>query len=171
MTLPLWAVLSFDGLERYPGMLRRLADLEADESYSLVGAFAELGVEGAAGRVLAITVALGLLGLCVLYARRGDDAKSFVVALAAGLAFSPIVWLHYFVLLLVTLGIFRPRFSAVWLLPLLLWLTPLNGNGEAIQPLLPTLVAAAIFALALVGPDTAARERSTVPGPVRSEPA
>ena len=41
-------------------------------------------------------------------------------------------------------AIARPRFSAVWLLPLLLWLTPLNGNGEAIQPLLPSLVAAAV---------------------------
>jgi hypothetical protein len=171
VTLPLWAVLSFDGLERYPEMLRRLAELEAEESYSLVGAFAGLGLEGTAARVLAIAVALGLLALCVLHARRGDDARSFAMALAAGLAFSPIVWLHYFVLLLVPLGIFRPRFSAVWLLPLLLWLTPLNGNGEVIQPLLPTLVAAAIFALALVGTDTPARERSTAQGPVRAEPA
>jgi hypothetical protein len=53
------------------------------------------------------------------------------------------------VLLLVPLAIARPRFSAVWLLPLLLWLTPLNGNGQLIQPLLPMLVAAAMFGLVL----------------------
>jgi hypothetical protein len=174
VTLSLWAVLSFDGLARYPAMLRRLADLEAEESYSLVGAFAALGVGGTGARVLAIAVGIGLLALCVVHARRGDDARSFAAALAAGLAFSPIVWLHYFVLLLVPLAIFRPRFSAVWLLPLLLWLTPLNGNGEAIQPLLPTLVAAAIFALALLGSDATARDRLLGPEPrgrVRSEPA
>jgi alpha-1,2-mannosyltransferase len=174
VTLPLWAILGFDGLERYPRVLSRLAELEAEESYSLVGAFAGLGVEGTAARVLAIAVALGLLALCVFHARRGDDPRSFVAAIAAGLAFSPIVWLHYFVLLLVPLAIFRPRFSAVWLLPLLLWLTPLNGNGEAIQPLLPTLVAAAIFALALTGTDAWAPDRAPRPEPrerVRPEPA
>jgi len=149
VTLPLWAVLGFDGLGRYPAMLRRLADLEAEESYSLVGAFTALGVGGTGARVLAIAVAAGLLVLCVVYARRGDDARAFIAALSAGLAFSPIVWLHYLVLLLVPLAIVRPRFSAVWLLPLLLWLTPLNGNGDAIQPLLPTLVTAAVLVVVL----------------------
>jgi hypothetical protein len=156
VTLPLWAVLGFDGLVRYPAMLRRLAALEAEESYSLVGAFTVLGVGGTGARVLAIAVAVGLLVACVVYARLGDDARAFVAALAAGLAFSPIVWLHYFVLLLVPLGVVRPRFSAVWLLPLLLWLTPLNGNGESIQPLLPALVAATMLASVLVQ-----RERGT----------
>jgi hypothetical protein len=55
--------------------------------------------------------------------------------------------------LLVPLAIARPRFSAVWLLPLLLWLTPLNGNGELVQPLLPALVAATVFVLALLESD------------------
>jgi hypothetical protein len=78
------------------------------------------------------------------------------------LAFSPIVWLHYLVLLLVPLAIARPRFSAVWLLPLLLWLTPLNGNGELIQPLLPALVAAAVIVLCLVQPETQREPRALV---------
>jgi alpha-1,2-mannosyltransferase len=150
VTLALWAALAFDGLGRYPAMLRRLADLEAADSYSLVGAFAALGVGDFAARALPLAVGTVLLGLCVVYGRRGDDVRSFTVALAAALAFSPIVWLHYFVLLLVPLAIARPRFSSIWLLPLLLWLTPLNGNGEAIQPLLPTLVACAMFALVLL---------------------
>jgi alpha-1,2-mannosyltransferase len=149
VTLVLWAALGFDGLLRYPAMLRRLAALEAEESYSLVGAFAGLGAGGALARALALVVASAVLVLCVLYARRGEEARSFALALAAGLAFSPIVWLHYFVLLLVPLAIARPRFSAVWLLPLLLWLTPLNGNGQLIQPLLPMLVAATMFGLVL----------------------
>jgi hypothetical protein len=153
VSLALWAVLGFDGLERYPAVLRRLAELEAEDSYSLIGAFAQLGVGETVARALAAAVTLGLLALCVVYARRGDDSRSFIVALAAALAFSPIVWLHYLVLLLVPLAIARPRFSAVWLLPLLLWLTPLNGNGELVQPLLPALVAATVFVLALLESD------------------
>jgi hypothetical protein len=154
VTLPLWAVLGFDGLERYPAMLRRLAALEAEESYSLVGAVAALGAGDVVARAISIGTAVALLALCVVYARRGDDSRAFIVALAAALAFSPIVWLHYFVLLIVPLAIARPRFSAVWLLPLLLWLTPLNGNGELVQPLLPTLVATAVFAFALLERDS-----------------
>jgi hypothetical protein len=153
VTLALWALLGFEGLTSYPAMLRRLAALEAEDSYSLVGAFAALGAGGTGARVVAIAVAVALLALCVLYARRGDDSKAFTAALAAALAFSPIVWLHYFVLLLVPLAIARPRFSAVWLLPLLLWLTPLNGNGESVQPLLPAVVAATVFAVILLEPE------------------
>jgi len=153
ITLVLWSLLEFDGLERYPGMLRRLAELEAEDSYSLLGGLAALGLGDVAARVLAFAFGIVLLGACVAFARRRDDFRSFTFALAASLALTPIVWLHYLVLLLVPLAIARPRFSAVWLLPVLLFLTPLNGNGESIQPLLPALVAAAVITLVLVEPE------------------
>jgi hypothetical protein len=40
------------------------------------------------------------------------------LALAAALAASPIVWVHYFLLLLVPVALSRPRLSPVWYLPL-----------------------------------------------------
>ncbi len=163
ITLVLWSLLGFDGLERYPAMLRRLAELEAEESYSLLGGFAALGVGDVAARVLAFGVGFVLVAACVAFARRGDDFRSFALALAASLALTPIVWLHYLVLLLVPLAVARPRFSAVWLLPLLLFLTPLNGNGESIQPLLPALVAAAVFTLVLVEPEPRTVEPTAAP--------
>jgi alpha-1,2-mannosyltransferase len=163
ITLVLWSLLEFDGLERYPAMLRRLAELEAEESYSLLGAFAELGLGDVAARALAFVVGVALLAACVALARRGDDFRSFTFALAASLALTPIVWLHYLVLLLVPLAIARPRFSAVWLMPLLLFLTPLNGNGESIQPLLPALVAVAVITLVLVEPEPLPDEPTTAP--------
>jgi len=146
--LALWSLLDFDGLERYPAMLNRLTELEAEHSYSLVGAFAELGLGLDAARVAAFVIGVVLVVACVVIARRGEDFQAFTLALAAALAFSPIIWLHYFVLLVVPLAIARPRFSAIWLMPLVLFLTPLNGNGESIQPLLPAIVAAAILAVA-----------------------
>ena len=144
-------------------MLRRLAALEAEESYSLVGAAGALGVGDAAARVAALLIGSALVIAVVVFARRGDDFRSFTLALAAALAFTPIVWLHYLVLLLVPLAIARPRFSAVWLLPLLLWLTPLNGNGESIQPLLPALVAAIVVVLTLVEPEREPGTDSALP--------
>jgi alpha-1,2-mannosyltransferase len=163
ITLLLWSLLEFDGLERYPAMLRRLAELEAEESYSLLGAFAALGLGDVAARVFASAIGVALLAACIAFARRGDDFRSFTFAVAASLALTPIVWLHYLVLLLVPLAIARPQFSAVWLMPLLLFLTPLNGNGESIQPLLPALVAAAVLTLVLVEPEPERVAPTTAP--------
>ena len=75
-----------------------------------------------------------LLVACVVLARRGDDLRSFTCAVAATLALSPIVWLHYLVLLLVPLAIARPRFSVVWLLPILLWSARDPGMPRASRP-------------------------------------
>jgi alpha-1,2-mannosyltransferase len=159
-------VLGFEGLERYPAMLRRLSDLEAEESYSLVGAASALGLGDVEGRLIAAGLGVALLVASVVFARRGDDLRSFTFALAAAIALTPIVWLHYLVLLLVPLAIARPRFSAIWLMPLILWLTPLNGNGEAIQPLLPALVAATVILVALLEPQPEG-EPTTVPAVAR----
>ena len=74
-----------------------------------------------------LAVGGALLVLCFLYARGGDEVRSFTCAVAATLALSPIVWLHYLVVLLVPLAIARPRFSLLWLLPALLWVSPKPG--------------------------------------------
>lgn len=152
VTVVTWGALGFDDLERYPRLLRKLAALEAEESYSLVGALAAVGLEGQVARFLAGVIAVSLLIGCAVLGRRGDDLRSFTCALAAALAFTPILWQHYLVLLLVPLAIARPRFSPIWLVPAILWLAPREDNGSAIQTLLPVLVSAAIIALVLAAP-------------------
>src|SRR5262249_5046609 len=57
------------------------------------------------------------------------DVAVLTLAIAAALAASPIVWVHYFLLLLVPLALTQPRLSALWLVPLLY--SPL---GEAAWP-------------------------------------
>ena len=95
----------------YPDLLRRLSEIQAERSYSIVGIAATAGLGEAVGQALAVLVGGGLLVGCVLFARRGDDPRSFTCAVAATLALSPIVWLHYLVVLLVPMAIARPRFS------------------------------------------------------------
>ena len=68
------------------------------------------------------------------------------------LALSPIVWLHYLVLLLVPTAIARPRFSAIWLLPILLWTSPRPGYAEGVLTFLPALVACILVAVLLARP-------------------
>ena len=144
-----WALLSFEDIARYPELLQRLAELEADDSYSVVGFAAALGLDDTVGLVLSMALGASLLAACVLYGRRGDDVRSFASAIAAALAFTPILWQHYLVLLLVPLAVVRPRFSAVWLLPVALWLAPREDNGVPLQTLLPLLAAAALVAFVL----------------------
>src|ERR671936_499519 len=60
---------------------------------------------------------------------RDRDVATLTLTLAAALAASPIVWVHYFLLLLVPLALTRPRLSLLWFVPLAYY--PL---GEAAWP-------------------------------------
>jgi Glycosyltransferase family 87 len=153
VTLVAWAVIGFAGLAEYPDLLRRLSDLQSERSYSFVGIAAELGLPDVVGQAATFGIGVGLLALCVVYARRGDDARSFTCAVAATLALSPIVWLHYLVLLLVPLAIARPRFSALWLLPVLLWVSPKPGYAEGVATVFPAIAAAILLVILLVRPE------------------
>jgi len=155
VTTAAWAAIGFDGLAGYPDLLRRLSDIQAERSYSIVGMASTLGVSGAVGSVLALTFGIGLLVWCVVLARRGDEARSFTCAIAATLVLSPIVWLHYLVALLVPLAILRPRFSPIWLLPVLLWVSPKPGYAEGIQTMFPAIAATIMLAMLLTRPQGA----------------
>lgn len=151
-TLVAWAAIGFDGLTGYPALLRRLSDIQSERSYSLVGMAATAGLGGTAGRVLTLALGAALLVACVLLARRGDEERSFTCAVAATLVLSPIVWLHYLVVLLVPMAILRPRFSALWLLPVLLWISPKPGYAEGVATFAPAIAAVILVGLLLARP-------------------
>ena len=152
VTLGAWAIIGFAGLAEYPDLLRRLSDIQSARSYSLVGMAEVAGLGETAGRVLMLLLGGGLLVGCVVLARRGDDARSFACAVAATLVLSPIVWLHYLVVLLVPLAILRPRFSALWLLPVLLWISPKPGYAEGFETFMPLAAAAILIGFLLARP-------------------
>lgn len=152
VTVAAWAAIGFDGVGGYPDLLRRLSEIQSGNSYSLVGIASTLGLGEGVGRGAALVVGGALLVACVLYARRGDDVRSFTCAVVATLALSPIVWLHYLVVLLVPLAIARPRFSVLWLLPILLWVSPRPGYAEGIQTFVPAIAVAILVAFLLARP-------------------
>jgi hypothetical protein len=149
VTLAAWAAIGFDGLTGYPDLLRRLSEIQAENSYSFVGMATTLGLGEGAGTAAMLLAGGGLLVLCVLFARRGDDLRSFTAALGATLALSPIVWLHYLVVLLVPVALARPRFSAIWLLPVLLWTSPKPGYAEGFETFMPGIVTAILLVVLL----------------------
>jgi hypothetical protein len=144
LTALAWAVIGFAGVSSYGEVLDRVA---TQDSYSIKGMSETLGFGQTLSYGLTLIVAGALLAMSVRYARGGDEAFALLLAVLAALAFSPIVWLHYLVLLAVPLGVLRPHFSAIWLLPIVLWPLARSGNGEGIEPFVPALV---VLAMALV---------------------
>jgi len=95
-----------------------------------------------------VLAALCLCGVCVRLARGGRELDALIAAVAAGILASPIVWLHYAVILMIVLAAKWPRLSPIWALPMLFWLTPME-TGEGVASLL--FAVALLFALFAVG--------------------
>ena len=149
-TLAAWAVIGFDGLADYPELLRRLSDVVADRGFSLVALGVEAGLSQDAASALQWLIGLGLLvGVWQTARRDRMDAAAFSLAIVAALALTPIVWLHYFVLLVVPLALARPTLSWSWGLLWIFWLAPAQENeGAAWRILLATAVVGAVAIVA-----------------------
>lgn len=154
VTLGAWAVIGFAGLTGYPDLVSAISDIQAERSYSIAGIAASLGLDPLVGRVAMFVIGAALIAGCWRYGRSGDDRRAFTCAIVAGLVFSPIVWQHYLMFLVVPLALARPRFSAAWLVPLALWLSPRLGHGDAVQALLPAVVVGALLYLMLAAADS-----------------
>jgi hypothetical protein len=144
-----WAAIRFAGLAEYPHLLDVLSSIEQGAGYSPASAVLALGLGPGEARVLATALGLALLGGCVVLGRRGDDRRSLTLALAASLALSPIVWLHYFVLLLVPIALARRSFGLIWLVPVLFWLTPYEDHAAPWRVVAGIAIAVLALGLAL----------------------
>jgi len=126
LALASWAVIGFQGASTYPRLLQKLADVEAENSYSTFAILRAGGLSELAARGVVVLMGIALLVLAARAARTSADApcerdrRSLVLVLAAALVLTPILWLHYLVLLIVPIALARPRLSALWLAPLVL---------------------------------------------------
>jgi hypothetical protein len=150
LTAGTWALLGFAGLSDYPELVRAVVSFEEQDSYSLSGTLRELTAPGPVSRAAAAAVAAGLIGLAVVLGRRSDERRAFVCLTLAALVATPVLWQHYLVFLLLALAVARPRLSAAWLVPLLAYLAPWQGNGALWQTLLVPLIAAVVGAACLL---------------------
>ncbi|MDX6436928.1 MAG: alpha,2-mannosyltransferase [Gaiellaceae bacterium] len=119
-----WAVIGFAGLSSYPELLSTLAASVQGKGWSTVALGLSLGVSAGAAKLF--TVVLAGAGLAVASRR---DFWSFTVAIATAILMSPIVWLHYFLLLVVPLAIAFPALAPAWFIPLALWAWPFPETG------------------------------------------
>jgi alpha-1,2-mannosyltransferase len=142
-----WAAIGFAGLGRYPHLLNVLSKVEGQDAYTiraLLGGVAPTRL----AEVVGILVGVAALAAAVRVGAR-DERRSFALGVAGCLLLSPIVWMDYFVLLLVVVGVLVGRFGPAWLLPLLFWISPQVGNGAAWQTAACLAVGAATVWLAI----------------------
>lgn len=126
LALASWAAIGFSGVLDYPRLLRKLADVEAESSYSAFAILRTAGLADPLAQAIVIAAGVGLLVLVGRAARSPHDSqlerdrRSLILTLAAALVLTPILWLHYLVLLILPIALARPRLSVLWLAPLAL---------------------------------------------------
>lgn len=123
LTAGSWALIGFKGLAQYPRLLSADATAFQARSRSVVAAAVGLGTTAHAARILALLVAAAFAAL-VWRLASDRDLGAFTAALAFGLLSSPILWMHYLLILFAPLAIAHRRAGVVWLLPLAYWISP-----------------------------------------------
>jgi hypothetical protein len=133
LTLVCWAGIGFADIGRYRSILDQLVAAEGAKSYAL-------------GSGRPAEVLLGAVAVLSLWiGRRLGERRLFALAVVGAILGSPIVWLHYFALLAVVLAVLQAPF-VYWLLPVVLWVTPLQQtSGQTWR----VVVAAIVCALTL----------------------
>jgi Glycosyltransferase family 87 len=109
-----WGLVGFDQLRRYAQLLTEVTKLLGPHAYTLAALL------HASGYAALLGIAAPVLIACVALGRRGQDQRAFTLAVAACLLVTPLVWLHYFALLIVPLALACPRLAPAWFVSVLL---------------------------------------------------
>lgn len=144
-----WAAISFAGLGDYVDLMRRLQASVGPDAFTTYIVALDLGAPSILARAIWLALGLGLLAAVVRRGRRGDERSAFILAIATALALSPVVWLHYFALLVVAVAVAQPRLGAAWFVPLAMFVTPGSGNPTPFETSATLAAAALTIALAL----------------------
>lgn len=139
-----WVAIGFAGWGDWLQTLSLLDSLNAGESYSVFAVGLDVHAPTTVARAVSIGCAAAVLVSAWVLGRRGDDISSFALTIAGALLFSPVVWLHYFALLVVPVAVASPTLRRVWFLPLAMWAASATGNGAPWQTILVLAVAGAV---------------------------
>ncbi len=122
-----WALLGFRDLTWYPKALRLLLDHERTMGYETKDVLGAVNLGNAAIVVQIIAV----LAVFWLAGRHDGDRRSFSAAIVCALLLSPLVWMHYYALLVVPIALVRPRLSWLWVIPVFAFWPPGNNPGQS----------------------------------------
>jgi hypothetical protein len=121
--------------------------------YSVLAIAHHLGLARPAGEVLLVAVAIvAAAALVYIAAVKHRERDALVLAILLMLLASPLLWAHYFALLLVPLAIYRPTLGVGWVLPVLMWPMPPRQPVYGWQEALAWGITAVVLAITLRPP-------------------
>ena len=124
LNLAAWAIVGYNEIPRYLSVLQSFNNAGERRAYSVINLAIHLGASSQMATVLGYAIAGVVALICFRVGRAGRERLAFVLCVAVALLATPIIWLHYFALLLVPLALVKPRLGAVWLLPLAMFGCP-----------------------------------------------
>ena len=145
-----WWLVGFNEISTFLHLSSEDAKVLWKGGYSIVAVAHHLGWSRSTGEVLLVVVAIATAAIVVHFGavkRRERDALVVVVLLM--LLASPLLWAHYFTLLLVPLALCRPKLSIVWALPIVMWPMPPRQPVYGWEEVLAWSVTATCLTLAL----------------------
>jgi len=146
-----WAVVGFSSISQYPKALGNLSFVLHGSGVSMLDFLADVGVPYTLARVASIAVTGALLAAAGLIAQRsGEERTGFGLAVMACLTASPIVWPHYLALVFIPIALVAPRFSPLWLVPLLGYLYPAELSHGQVWRIIPYLAIEVIVIASLL---------------------
>jgi hypothetical protein len=157
-----WAGSHFAGLAAYPGLLRRVSEIEGPRSVSPASALYRLGLDWSEAAAVALFAGLVLVAVAAFVR---DPRIAFAFAIVAALVGSPLVWPHYLSLTFAAIAVFQPRLGAAWLLTLGFWLSP-GGSMHAWTWRAVAVVPIAALAVIVAARPEAARLRTSISRPL-----
>jgi hypothetical protein len=123
-----WAIIGFEGMREYPSLLDSHTKLWGAHSLSVYGAAISAGFSPSTAKLAGELLAVLLVGAAALYSRRaGTDRHSLSLVILAAIASSPIVWQHYFAMLIVVVALAQPRLGWLWAAFPAMWLILLHA--------------------------------------------
>lgn len=137
-----WWLVSPETLGAYPERSEAIFEFFSVSTMGVVAALTNVGVGTAVAQ--GVATALGLAALAVAWRVRGE-AWVFGACVTAALLAAPLLWTHYYAVLLVPIAMLAPRLSWAWLAPFLTvvaFLPPMSPGAHA---------AAAVLSLASIG--------------------
>ena len=146
-----WALVGFSQIDAYRRLTASVAHAMYRHSYTILNLGLHLGLGQAVAYALAITAAMATAALCVVVALRRDERSVLALCIALAMLATPVVWSHYFALMLIPLALTHPRLGPLWLLPIALWMCP-AGSGAAWQITLLLAVNAVLIGAAIKRP-------------------
>lgn len=148
LVLGSWAAIGFDGLLDYPAILHETGERLGPNGF-LAYALAAKVVSGPIALWITVEIAIALLAAAFILRR--DDTASLTLAIVACLYATPILWLHYFGLLIIPAALYGGWLWGTIPLLLLSKLAPVGQPRPAWMILCFIAATAIVVARALLG--------------------